>query len=80
MIQAILRGGRIPQGAWPPRRGLGDPESDRVTHAMHASTITMAVIVAVAAALIGFWAPGRDGRQLRPARRIRKARARAASH
>lgn len=39
-------------------------------NAMHASTITMAVIVAVAAVLIGFWAPGRDGRQLRHTRAI----------
>lgn len=49
-------------------------------HAMHASTNTMAVIVAVAAVLIGFWAPGRDGRQLRLARRIRDVRGRLGSH
>ncbi|MDP7703872.1 MULTISPECIES: MFS transporter [unclassified Mycobacterium] len=47
--------------------------------AMHASTVTMAVIVAVTAVLIGFWAPGRDGRQLRLARRIRAGRTRAGS-
>ena len=64
------------------------PQGDRLAtlsqtaflHAMHASMITMAVIVAVAAALIGFWAPGRDGRQLRPARHIRAGRARITSH
>ncbi|WP_375485837.1 MFS transporter [uncultured Mycobacterium sp.] len=39
--------------------------------AMHASTMVMAVIVAVAALLIGLWAPGRDGRQLRLVRRAR---------
>lgn len=48
-------------------------------HAMHASTITMAVIVAVAALLIGFWAPGRGERQLRPARRLRTGRTRTRS-
>jgi hypothetical protein len=37
---------------------------------MHASTIVMAVIVAVISVLIGLWAPGRDGRQLRLVRRI----------
>ncbi|OBK15223.1 MFS transporter [Mycobacterium asiaticum] len=42
--------------------------------AMHDSMITMAAIVGVAALLIGFWAPGRDGRQLRLARRIRSGR------
>jgi EmrB/QacA subfamily drug resistance transporter len=39
--------------------------------ALHASTTVMAVIVAVAAVLIGLWAPGRDGRQLRVVRRLR---------
>jgi EmrB/QacA subfamily drug resistance transporter len=38
--------------------------------AMHASTTVLAVIVAVAAILIGLWAPGRDGRQLRLVRRL----------
>jgi hypothetical protein len=38
---------------------------------MHASTIVMAAIVAVAAVLIGLWAPGRDGQQLRLVRRLR---------
>ncbi|MFZ1175738.1 MAG: MFS transporter [Mycobacterium sp.] len=38
--------------------------------ALHASTTVMAVIVAVAAVLIGLWAPGRHGRQLRPVGRI----------
>jgi EmrB/QacA subfamily drug resistance transporter len=40
--------------------------------AMHASTIVMAAIVAVAAVLIGLWAPGRDGQQLRLVRRLTK--------
>ena len=38
--------------------------------AMHASTIAMAAIVTLAAILIGVWAPGRDGRQLRAVRRM----------
>jgi hypothetical protein len=37
---------------------------------MHASTTVLAVIVAMAAVLIGLWAPGRDGRQLRLVRRM----------
>lgn len=45
--------------------------------ALHASTIVMAVIVAMAAVLIGLWAPGRDGRQLRPVRRMLTRRRRA---
>jgi len=38
--------------------------------AMHASTTVLAVIVTVAAVLIGLWAPGRDGRQLGLVRRV----------
>jgi hypothetical protein len=38
--------------------------------AMETSLLVMGVIIAVAALLIGAWAPGRDGRQLRPIRRI----------
>jgi hypothetical protein len=38
--------------------------------ALHASTIAMAVITGIAAVLIGLWAPGRDGRQLRFVRHI----------
>ncbi|BBZ45821.1 MFS transporter [Mycobacterium parmense] len=38
--------------------------------ALHASTMVMAVLVAVAAVAIGLWAPGRGGRQLRPVRRM----------
>jgi MFS family permease len=42
--------------------------------AMHTSTTVLAVIVAVAAILIGLWAPGRDGQQLSLIRRIVSAR------
>jgi EmrB/QacA subfamily drug resistance transporter len=42
--------------------------------ALHTSTIVMAAIVVVASVLIGIWAPGRDGRQLRLVRRILSAR------
>ena len=41
---------------------------------MHASTTVLAVIVAIFAVLIGLWAPGRDGRQLRPVRRMLTSR------
>lgn len=44
--------------------------------ALHASTTAMAVLVAVAAVLIGIWAPGSDGSQLRPVRRILASRRR----
>jgi MFS family permease len=39
-------------------------------HAMHTSVLAIAVIVAVTAVLIGLWAPGRDGRQLRVTQRV----------
>ncbi|MGO8768890.1 MAG: hypothetical protein ACLQIK_27655 [Mycobacterium sp.] len=43
----------------------------------HTSTTALAVIVAAAAVPIGLWAPGRDGRQLRPVRRTLPGRHRA---
>ncbi|BBZ73546.1 MFS transporter [Mycobacterium paraseoulense] len=54
----------------PRGRELADISKTAFLAALHASTVTMAVIVAVAAVLIGVWAPGRDGRQLRPVRRM----------
>jgi EmrB/QacA subfamily drug resistance transporter len=38
--------------------------------AMETSLLVMGLIIAVAALVIGAWAPGRDGQQLRPVRRI----------
>jgi MFS family permease len=39
-------------------------------HAMQTSVLVVAVIAAVAAVLIGLWAPGRDGQQLRVSQRL----------
>jgi MFS family permease len=57
--------------------GLG-PQGDRLValsetafvHAMQTSVLVIAIIVAVTAVLIGLWAPGRDGKQLRVIRRL----------
>lgn len=49
---------------------LADVSKAAFLAALHASTVTMAVIVAVVAVMIGLWAPGRDGRQLRPVRTL----------
>ncbi len=43
-------------------------------HGMQASLLSLAVVILVAAVLIGLWAPGRDGRQLAVIRRLRTAR------
>jgi EmrB/QacA subfamily drug resistance transporter len=45
-------------------------------HAMRTSVLVIAVIVAVTAVLIGLWAPGRDGKQLRLIQRFRASWAR----
>ena len=42
--------------------------------AMDSSLLVMGVIIAIAALVIGAWAPGRDGRQLRPVRRLTSLR------
>ncbi len=54
----------------PPGGQLAEVSKAAFLTGLHASTTVMAVIVAVAAVVIGLWAPGRDGRQLPPVRRI----------
>ena len=58
----------------PAGQQLADISKSAFLAALHASTITMAAIVALAAISIGLWAPGRDGRQLRPVRRMLSGR------
>src|SRR5262249_1223305 len=66
LAKAVEVAGKLgPQG-----RQLAEVSKAAFLTAMHASTITMAVIVGLAAILIGLWAPGADGRQLRAVRRL----------
>jgi EmrB/QacA subfamily drug resistance transporter len=66
LAKAVEVAGQLgPQGA-----KLAELSKTAFLVAMHASTIVMAVIVAVISVLIGLWAPGRDGKQLRPIRRL----------
>ncbi len=41
--------------------------------ALQSALLTMAVIIAISAVLIALWAPGRNGQQLRPVRRLMSA-------
>lgn len=67
LAKAVELAGKLgPQGTQ-----LAEVSKAAFLTAMHASTIVMAAIVAVAAVLIGLWAPGRDGQQLRLVRRLR---------
>jgi hypothetical protein len=66
LAKAVEVAGKLgPQG-----RQLAEVSKTAFLAALHASTITMAVIVGLAAVLIGLWAPGRDGQQLRPVRKL----------
>jgi hypothetical protein len=66
LAKAVEVAGKLgPQG--PP---LAEVSKAAFLTAMHASLTVLAVIVAVAAVLIVLWAPGRDGQQLSPVRRI----------
>jgi EmrB/QacA subfamily drug resistance transporter len=58
----------------PQGRQLAEVSKAAFLAALHASTIVMAVIVGVAAVLIGLWAPGRDGQQLRFVRHLLRRR------
>jgi MFS family permease len=65
LAKAVEVAGRLgPQGD-----RLAALSKDAFMTAMHGSTLAMAVIAGIAAVLIGLWAPGRDGRQLRLVRR-----------
>ncbi|CAM3139292.1 MFS transporter [Mycobacterium intermedium] len=54
----------------PEGQQLADLSKTAFLTAMHSSTTAIAVLVGVAAVLIGAWGPGRDGRQLRPVRKL----------
>jgi EmrB/QacA subfamily drug resistance transporter len=49
---------------------LADISKSAFLHAMQSSITVLSILVAVAAVLIGAWAPGRDGRQLRLVRNL----------
>jgi hypothetical protein len=67
LAKAVEMAGKLgPQGT-----RLAEVSKAAFLTAMHASTIAMAAIVAVAAVLIGLWAPGRDGQQRGLVRRLR---------
>ncbi|SRX92049.1 major facilitator superfamily multidrug resistance protein [Rhodococcus jostii RHA1] [Mycobacterium shimoidei] len=53
---------------------LADISRAAFLQAMESSVLVLAIIIAVAAALIGAWAPGPDGRQLRWVRQFRSRR------
>ena len=49
---------------------LADISKAAFLHAMQSSIMVLAILVAIAAVVIGLWAPGRDGSQLRPIRKL----------
>jgi len=66
LAQALEISKRLgPQG-----RQLTELSQTAFLQAMESSLLVLGLIIAVAALVIGAWAPGRDGRQLRPVQRI----------
>ncbi len=49
---------------------LADISKAAFLHAMQSSIMVLAILVAIVAVVIGLWAPGRDGSQLRPIRKL----------
>jgi hypothetical protein len=74
LAEALAVSGRIgPEG---PR--LAELAQSAFLHAMDASLLVLAIVIAVAAVFVAIWSPGRDGRQVRIVRRLllrRRARA-----
>jgi EmrB/QacA subfamily drug resistance transporter len=74
LAEALAVSGRIGQDG--PR--LAELAQRAFLHAMDASLLVLAIVIAVAAVFVAIWSPGRDGRQLRFVRRLllrRRARA-----
>ncbi|MDT5371788.1 MAG: hypothetical protein QOC62_6219 [Mycobacterium sp.] len=70
LAQALAASNMLgPQG-----RQLAMASEAAFVEAMQSSMLVIAVIVTVAAVLIGLWAPGRNGKQLRVVRRLRAGR------
>ncbi|MGB6206545.1 MFS transporter [Mycobacterium sp.] len=59
----------ISKSLGPQGRQLIEQSQSAFLQAMESSLLIMGLIIAVSALAIGAWAPGRDGRQLRPVRR-----------
>lgn len=49
---------------------LEDASKAAFIDAMHSSLLVLGLVIAISAVVIGSWAPGRDGRQLRPVRHL----------
>ena len=64
----------ISKSLGPQGRQLAELSQIAFLRAMESSLLVMGLIIAVAALAIGAWAPGRDGRQLRPVRRLTSLR------
>ena len=64
----------ISKSLGPHGRQLAELSQTAFLQAMESSLLVMGLIIAVAALVIGAWAPGRDGRQLRAVRRITSRR------
>jgi predicted MFS family arabinose efflux permease len=61
----------IAKSLGPHGRQLAELSQNAFLQAMGSALLVMGLVIAVAALMIGAWAPGRDGRQLRPLRRER---------
>jgi EmrB/QacA subfamily drug resistance transporter len=64
----------ISKSLGPQGRQLAELSQTAFLRAMESSLLVLGLIIAVAAVAIGAWAPGRDGRQLRPVRRLTSLR------
>jgi EmrB/QacA subfamily drug resistance transporter len=64
----------ISKSLGPQGRQLTELSQAAFLQAMESSLLVMGLIIAIAALVIGAWAPGRDGRQLRPIRRLTSLR------
>jgi MFS family permease len=61
---------KVSEHLGPQGHQLAVASQDAFVHALQSSVLVIAVIVAVSAFVIGLWAPGRDGKQLKVIQRL----------
>lgn len=68
--ESLAQAVKVSEHLGPQGHQLADIAKISFVDAMHSSVFALALSIAIGAVLVGLWAPGRDGKQLRVVRRL----------
>ena len=68
--ESLAQAVKVSEHLGPQGHQLADIAKASFVDAMHSSALALAISIAIGAVLVGLWAPGRDGQQLRVVRRL----------